>query len=317
MRFVLILLLASAVLAQYRGDDRVFSEQRRRFLAGTSGNVVASTFNLKNNDTIAQIGATGKILKKNTSLGTTVEAYASTAFDPVKRKIHFVGFGGGEGFIHTYNADTLEFEKEVYIVDVYAAIEVQFDAKIGKLIAVTGAETGFAIAAYDVDTGVRTDLISDFPDSEAIDETCCVYDHSTHRFYVAVITSNLTSITKYYQYNVMTRKLERIIAVDDFPQNAEFMGSKNRLVGLINETVVEVDLTTGKSVVYDKLDLNKIGFRELGASAIDVANQAYYVLYENHEAKTTWIRVDLNHYTYTANPFYDHIGTMIFVPSAQ
>lgn len=296
----------------------------KRWTAVPSFLLATSFPSVGTNTSLVQMNTTdGSFIKSSSSVGSTViDHYSHVAFDPVSRTLFFVGVFGWEGFIHMINADTLDLVHEVYILDPYGVpAEMTFDAKLQVLFGIAGSTDGtsFTISQYDLKTGDRDNWIESMEDVVGISLSCLVYDQRNHIYYISALTSNHSMPFAMYAYDLSQRQLVKKIPVPDFIQNAQFDPKSNMIVGVtVDDEFATLDLTSGKFTVYtrEQMDLESIGFRELGASGIDVNNGFYYVLYSSHTADTHMVKIDYRKVKIVnVWPWYkNHIGTSIFVP---
>ncbi|KAG2386114.1 hypothetical protein C9374_002560 [Naegleria lovaniensis] len=130
----------------------------------------------------------------------------------------------------------------------------------------------------------------------------------------SIIQSNLHFMKRLYLQG-QDALLVHIYPVPFSLDNAAYDASENRIVGLVNDVFAYLDLTSGKFVTIQALNFASIGFRQLGASTISSDSRFYFVFYENHNAESFFVRVDLKTLSYRVNQVYDLIGLLIYIPS--
>ncbi|KAF0977364.1 hypothetical protein FDP41_003356 [Naegleria fowleri] len=146
---------------------------------------------------------------------------------------------------------------------------------------------------------------------QSISGNAQAYDSKNLLYYDSVTT--LKGVY-YYCFDMLQKKLVHMSPVPFSLDNAEFDASENRLIGLVDDVFAYLDLESGKFVRIPSLNFSRIGFRQLGASAISSDSRYYFVFYENHQAESFFVRVDLKTLSYRVNQVYDLIGTMIYIP---
>ena len=279
----------------------------------------AATFNSHvSNESLVQISVSNATYTKvnNAIPAALVESYSAIGFDSTDRVAYLYGISGESPFFDTYDVDTLSFTgTEVYLPS-GSPVDIQFDDKLKLLVGVDTDDSGnVGVYAYNLKSAVRT-LIVVLPNVEGVDESqTCVYDQSNHIYYVSVITPRGSS---YYVVDVQAKKILKNLVVKDFVQNAVFDPLTNKLYGIYNiSTFASLDLTSGSIQTFPSLNFGRVGFRELNTATYDAKNGIYYVLFENRQAKTTLILVDVRKQTFETFNFYDHIGVMQFIPAEE
>ena len=275
------------------------------------GSLLATTFTSKQNDTIALLSTqTGRAIRSSNSMGSYVEIYDNAAYDPLSHMAMLYGISDGMNTLDFYNVDTLQMERQIVLEGNNAPVDIQYDMTYpGQLLAISGIGPAFAIVFYDLKSGNKSEIMP-LKDVVEMSESTQAYDTKNHRYYTAVSMSNNGPIT-YNVYNIKTRTLERNITVPTSLDNTQFDRFGNRLVGLVNDVYCYVDLESGQ-FVKTGVDLSNVGFRQLGASAIDT--NYYYVFYENHSAQSFFVKIDLKTLAVRVEQVYDLIGTLLFVP---
>ncbi|EFC47156.1 hypothetical protein NAEGRDRAFT_47484 [Naegleria gruberi] len=278
--------------------------------AAVKGSILATTFTSKQNDTISFLSTIdGNLTRSSTEYGSYIEMYDNIAYNPLSHHAYMYGVSDGMNTLDVWNVDDLTMLHEIVLEGNDAPMDIQYDLSFpGKLVSLSGEGSRFAIVTYDLKSGNKSVLIY-LDGIEGIEGNSNAYDSINHKYYVSV--SNRNGSNQYYVYNVMQRNLEAKINVPSSLDNAQFDRFGNRLVGTVNEVFTILDLKTGKMTTTN-LDLSKIGFRQLGAVAID--SQFYYVFYENHQAQSFFVKINLETLTYQVSNAYNLVGTMLFIP---
>ncbi|KAL9647288.1 hypothetical protein ABK040_011655 [Willaertia magna] len=312
MKFIPVLLLLCLLLT-----STFLQGKRIKSNYDETNVIIATTYNLKDNDTLAKVSTNNfNILQNNSQLGSyVIESYTNILINTQQNQILLYGVQGDSSVIDIYDLKTLNFKTEMILPGDNAPEDIQLFSN-NKIISVVASGDYFSISMFDLSNNGNKTVFNIMKEVTTIIGSSFAYNNKENIYFVPVIVNNNNTYpSQYYVYKIKENAaglIGKIPIKNNFIENAEYDVKRNRIVGVIDEVFTILDLKTNQFISYGKtLNFNSIGFRELGASCID--DNYYYVLYNNHKAETHFIKVDLENLTYKVVRWYDHIGAMAVV----